>query len=209
MDEKPKQSLVTACKKLSKMGYGPSTSGNCSVKSESTIYLTQTGVALGDAKAAGFAISDLQGRLKNSVKPTKEIGFHLAVYRKRPDVSAVVHVHAAHAVAASVLLPAGKGVFLPSVTPQFVMRAGRVPVLPYYAPGSPAIGAAVDGACDGSAFILQNHGIVVFAGSFLKAIGVLEEVEENCRVWLLAHQQGRLLNDQEIQDLLPIYQKNR
>ena len=49
---------------------------------------------------------------------------------------------------------------------------------------------------------LQNHGVVTFGADFRQALGTLEELEENCRLWLLAGGHGRLLDEHQVQELL-------
>ena len=199
------ENLVHACHRLAAKGYGPSTSGNLSLRQGDRIYLTATRAALDEVQVERLACLDEQGQSLNAIAPTKEQGFHLAIYRKRPDVNAVVHLHPTHAVAASTLLPAGPSCTLPVVTPQVVMKAGRVPVLPYFPPGTQALAQAVGEACAGSAVLLQNHGVITFSKNLRDALGALEELEENCRQWLLVRGEGRLLTDQEIAQLLELY----
>ena len=200
MSERAVEELVALCHDLSRRGLGTSTSGNASVRVGDTVWLTPTGVALAEVSVEGLARASLDGTVEGPAKPTKEAGFHLAVYKRRSDIRAVVHVHAPHAVAVSSLLQPGAHV--PSVTPQFVMRAGRVPVLGYYAPGAPELADELSQACDGRAAVLQNHGVVCFADTCGRTMGILEELEENCRVWLLARGEGRVLDDREINELL-------
>jgi L-fuculose-phosphate aldolase len=136
-DMGPEQ-LVDACRRLAECGLATSTSGNLSCRKGQAIFATPTGVPLGEVSAEALSRTDLGGQQIAGPKPTKELGLHLAIYQAYSDVRAVVHVHPTHAVAVSTLLEAGA--VLPSVTPQFVMRAGRVPVLPYVPPGSDRLG---------------------------------------------------------------------
>lgn len=191
--------LVNACHFLAKIGLGTSTSGNCSARVGDRIHLTATGCALKDVTPDNLAITDLRGNRQNDIKPTKEIGFHLAIFEKLPAVNAIVHVHPAYSIVVSTLLIAD----VPAITPQFVMRCGRVPVVPYHPPGSEELTRAVADHCAGRrALLLQNHGAIAFAESFPKALGILEELEENCKLWCLSRPNGRTLNDAEVAMLL-------
>ncbi len=194
------EQLVEACRLLAELGLATSTSGNLSFRHEEVIYATPTGASLSEVTAEALSRTNTQGRLSAGPQPTKELSLHLAIYRSRPETAAVVHVHPTHAVAASTLLEAGA--MLPSVTPQFVMRVGRVPVLPYAPPGSESLGQWLADSKAQKAACLQNHGIVAFAVDFREALGALEELEENCRIWLLAGGRGRLLDDHQVQELL-------
>jgi L-fuculose-phosphate aldolase len=194
------EQLVAACRCLVARGLGTSTSGNLSYRCGDDVYATPTGVALGDVTADALSRVDIQGRLLAGARPTKELALHMAVYQMFANVRAVVHAHPTHAVALSTMLEAGS--MLPSVTPQFVMRAGRVPVLPYAAPGSEVLGRWLAGSNAKKAACLQNHGVVTFGADFRQAVGTLEELEENCRLWLLTGGRGRLLDEREIAELL-------
>ena len=187
--------LVQACHFLAQIGLGTSTSGNCSARSGDHIYLTATGCALKDVTPDNLAITDMQGRRLNEIKPTKEIGFHLAIFEKLPTVNAIVHVHPAYSIVVSTLLTGD----VPAMTPQFVMRCGPVPVVPYHPPGSEELTRAVADRCAGRrALLLQNHGAIAFAENFPKALGILEELEENCKLWVLSRPNGRTLTDAEV-----------
>jgi 3-dehydro-4-phosphotetronate decarboxylase len=194
------EQLVEACRLLAALGLGTSTSGNLSYRCGQAVCATPTGVSLGDVTAEGLSHADLAGRALTGPPPTKELGMHLAVYLAQSKVAAVIHVHPTHAVAVSTLLSPGD--MLPSVTPQFVMRAGRVPVLPYAPPGSDLLGQWLAASQAQKAVCLQNHGVVTFGTDFRQALGTLEELEENCRLWLLAGGRGRVLSDDEVRELL-------
>ncbi len=195
--------LADTCHALAAKGLGTSTSGNVSARDADTVLLTPTGVALGDIAPGDLARMTLDGTVLGDSRPTKEAAFHLAIYRARPDVAVAVHVHPTHTIALSALLPAGDDASIPPLTPQFVMRAGgAVPLIGYHAPGSQSLRDAVASACHGSAMVLQNHGAVAFGATFARAVGILEELEENCRIRLLAGEHARHLDGNEIDELL-------
>lgn len=194
--------IVQACHFLCSAGLGTSTSGNVSGRVGDRIYLTATGTRLGDAEPGNLALMNLAGERLNEAKPTKEAGFHLAIYRSRPDVNAVLHVHPPCAIAAAATLPEEQDKIIPAMTPQFVMRAKRVPVLPYNAPGTKGLVDAI-AACDAAcAMVLANHGVVAYGPDFAKALGTLEELEENCRIYLLTGGRGRTLDENQVRELL-------
>lgn len=195
--------LTSVCHRLARMGWGTSTSGNVSARDGERILLTPTGVAMADVAAEELAVTDLEGNTLGHRKPTKEMGFHLAIFRQRSEVQAIVHVHPTHAIVASTFLDSSRGETLPAVTPQFVMRAGLVPVLPYYPPGSEELTQTVaTNVGRYRAVVLQNHGVIAFGETFAQVMGILEELEENCRQWLFVRHGGRVLSSEEVQLLL-------
>jgi ribulose-5-phosphate 4-epimerase/fuculose-1-phosphate aldolase len=77
---------------------------------------------------------------------------------------------------------------LPPITAYYVMRVGRLPLIPYYPPGDAGLAEAVGRkAATHSAVLLANHGPVVAGGSLEAAAGAIEELEETARLYLLLH----------------------
>lgn len=130
---------------------------------------------------------------------------HRAFYRARPQAGAVVHLHSTMATAVACLPDVDQTAPIPPLTPYFVMRVGaRMPVVPYYRPGDPAMEPAIYAAAlDASAVLLANHGPVVSGRTLTDSVYAAEETEEAARLFLLlrAHR-PRLLTGAQVQDLL-------
>ena len=83
----------------------------------------------------------------------------------RPDARAIVHLHSTHSVAVSCLAGIDADDVLPPLTAYYVMRVGKLPLIPYFPPGDERLAAAVrQVAARHPAVLLANHGPVV-AGS--------------------------------------------
>jgi ribulose-5-phosphate 4-epimerase/fuculose-1-phosphate aldolase len=159
---------------------------SCRVGDE--IVVTPTGASLGSLDPDQLAIIDLEGRPVRGARPTKEAEMHAALYRARPSARAVVHLHSTHAVAVSCLADIDEGSAIPPLTAYFAMRVGRLPLVPYFAPGDPALGNAVgEMARHHQAMLLANHGSVVAGDDLLSAADAAEEIEETARLSLLLH----------------------
>ncbi|MGH3637424.1 MAG: class II aldolase/adducin family protein, partial [Mycobacterium sp.] len=118
--------------------------------------------------------------------PTKEAFLHVALYRARPDARAVVHTHSTHSVAVSCLRDINRDNALPALTAYYAMRVGTLPVMPYHAPGDPALGPAAELAAAGHhALLLANHGPIVAGVDLSAAADALEEIEETAKLFLL------------------------
>ncbi len=178
-------------------------SGNISVKIDGGWLMTPTGSSLGRLDPAQLSRLDEGGNLISGAAPTKESFLHFAMYRERSSAGAVVHLHATHSVAVSCLDGINHADVLPPITAYYVMRVGKLPLVPYFAPGDKALGDAV-GRLAGrhAAVLLANHGPVVAGTSLSSAVDAIEELEETARLYLLLH--GRpthFLNDEQIADL--------
>ena len=108
------------------------------------VLVTPTGVSLGALRADALSVIDLEGRHVSGAKPSKEAFLHAAVYRARPDSGAVVHLHSTHAVALSCLDDVDPADVLPPLTAYYVMRVGKLPLLPYHAPGDTSLEALAE-----------------------------------------------------------------
>jgi 3-dehydro-4-phosphotetronate decarboxylase len=167
-------------------GLTPGRTGNLSCRIGDEIVVTPTGVSLGSLDPCQLAIIDLEGRPIRGGRPSKEAGMHAALYRARPTARGVVHLHSTHAVAVSCLADIDERSALPPLTAYFAMRVGRLPLVPYFAPGDPSLSIAVEElAREHHAMLLANHGSVVAADDLLSAADAAEEIEETARLRLL------------------------
>src|SRR5215203_7381093 len=95
--------LCAAGESLYQRGYAFASTGNLSVRSDESIWITPTGCSLRGLTPEEIACVDLEGRRQNDRDPSKELPFHLAVYKQRRNIRAVVHLHSLHSVALSCL----------------------------------------------------------------------------------------------------------
>jgi ribulose-5-phosphate 4-epimerase/fuculose-1-phosphate aldolase len=164
--------------------------GNISARCDGGWLLTPTGSNLGRLDPARLAKLDWQGKPISGDPPSKENFLHLAMYQERERNQAVIHLHATHSVAVSVLEDIDPADVLPPITAYYVMRVGSLPLVPYYAPGDMQLAAAVRGfAGKHHAMLLANHGPVVAGVSLAAAADAVEELEATARLYLLL--QGR------------------
>jgi ribulose-5-phosphate 4-epimerase/fuculose-1-phosphate aldolase len=130
---------------------------------------------------------------------------HAAFYETRPaNTGAVVHLHATHSVAVSVLPEIDPDCVFPPLTAYSVMRLGKVKLLPYFRPGDVAMGEAVRSlAGRHSAVLLANHGPVVAGQDLAEAVHAMEELEETARLMLLTRGLSpRMLDAAQVRDLV-------
>ena len=160
--------------------------GNISVRVEDGFLMTPTGSSLGSLDPAVISKLDSSGRHVAGDPPTKEAFLHIAMYRERPAAGAVVHLHSTHSVAVGCLADVDPEDVLPPLTAYYVMRIGRLPLVPFFPPGDPALADAVAGyAGRHHAVLLANHGPVVAGSSLSAAVDAVEELEETARLHLL------------------------
>lgn len=182
-----RRSIVRVGKSLFERGLTAGSTGNLSIRlDERRMLVTPTNASLGELDIDELAIVDMQGGHLSGAKPTKEAFLHGCMYDQRPEARAVVHLHSTHAVAVSILSDVQPDDVMPPLTAYYVMRVGRLPLVPYFAPGDDALALAVkEKAGAHHALLLANHGPVVAGTGLAEAQYAIEELEETARLFLL------------------------
>ena len=185
-------------------------SGNISVRIEDGWLMTPTGSSLGNLDPARVSKVSKSGQLVSGDPPTKEHFLHRAMYEERSSAGAIVHLHSTHSVAVSCLPDVDPKNVLPPLTAYYVMKIGKLPLIPYYRPGDEALGNAIRGlAGKHSAVLLANHGPVVAGKSLEAAVYAIEELEETAKLHLLLHTLNpSILTEVQIDELEQYFHSN-
>ena len=196
---KTRDLIVEMAKSLFDRGLTFGSSGNISVRMEDGWLMTPTGCSMGNIEPEKISKLDINGNLISGDPPTKESFLHLAMYEKRPQDSAVVHLHSTHSVAVSCLDGINPKNVLPPITAYYVMRIGTLPLIPYFPPGDIKLAKVVrEMASEHHAVLLANHGPVVSGKSLQDAVYATEELEETAKLFLLLQgHKTRFLNSSE------------
>jgi ribulose-5-phosphate 4-epimerase/fuculose-1-phosphate aldolase len=200
--------LVELGASLFARGFSVGSAGNISVRLDDGYLITPTNSCLGRLDPACIAKLDRDFHHVGGDKPSKEVLMHRACYLARDDAGAVVHLHSTMATAVSCLPDVDVANPIPPLTPYFVMRVGRrMPIVPYYRPGDPAMEPAIhDAARDARAVLLANHGPVVCGRTLTDAVYAAEELEEAAKLYLLLRAATpRLLTGAQVDDLLTTF----
>ncbi|HET6469523.1 MAG TPA: 3-oxo-tetronate 4-phosphate decarboxylase [Geminicoccaceae bacterium] len=202
-EAKLRERLCTLGRSMFERGLTFGSSGNLSARLDEGWLMTPTNVSLGELDPARLARLDGEGRHVAGDPPTKEIFLHLGMYRRRSTAGAVVHLHSTHSVAVSVLADIDPADCIPPLTAYYVMRVGRLPLVPYYRPGDSALGPAVEALADRHhAVLLANHGPVVAGSTIDAAAHAIEELEETAKLFLLLHGRSmRPLTAEQVADV--------
>ena len=197
-----RRQLVRIGKAMHRVGYTPGTAGNLSVRLDSRYILaTPTGCSKSLLHTSDMVIVDLEGhKISGSRNVTSEIGMHLAVYRMRPDVQAIVHAHPPTATAfAACRRPLDQ-----PICSEIMMTTGLVPLAKYATTGTEEVGASLEPFIPAhDAILLANHGLLTYGESLIDAFMKTETVEHFAQVCLAAGQLGgaKPLNEVDIEKL--------
>jgi ribulose-5-phosphate 4-epimerase/fuculose-1-phosphate aldolase len=202
-----RETLCRTAHSLYERGLTHGSTGNLSIRLDDGWLMSPTGASLGELDPATLSRLDAEGRHVSGDKPTKESFLHLAMYQQRPGSGAVVHLHSTHSVAVSLLAELDPADLLPPLTAYYIMRIGRLPLVPYYPPGDSGLADAVrEFAGKHHAMLLANHGPVVAGSSLSAATDAIEELEATARLYLLLRgQQLRLLSTEQVAELRQRY----
>lgn len=179
--------IAAVGKSLFDRGLTFGSTGNISARlSGGELLMTPTNASLGSLDPARLSRFSAEGVHVDGDRPTKEAFLHRCMYCRRPQEGAVVHLHSTHSVAVSIVEGVDADDVLPPLTAYYVMRVGRLPLVPYFPPGDEALaGAVAEKAGRSHAVLLANHGPVVAGKTLLDAQYAIEELEETAKLFLL------------------------
>ena len=201
-EESLRADIVEVGRRLHDRGYVASNDGNISVRLPGDLLLTTPkSVSKGFMTPDMMVVTDMSGRkVKGDRDASTELLMHLAVYRRRPDLQAVVHAHPPVATGFAVAgIPLDRAVLAEVVT-----TLGCIPIAEYGTPSTSELAVAVErhiGAHDG--LLLANHGALTACRTLFSAYYKMETVEHFARISLVARLLGRehLLSREEVDRL--------
>lgn len=182
-----KELVVSTAQHLTQKGYLMATGGNVSVRvpGKDAFAITPTNydymkMVPDDVCIVDFSLTQLEGGLKPSV----EAAMHWAIYEARPDVNAIVHTHQVYASALSLINAPIPGLF--DEQTRFLGRS--VDIIPYAPSGTGMLKNVIAKhvKSHNNAFIMQNHGALLFGTDAERAVHNVEILEKCSLAYLLA-----------------------
>jgi L-fuculose-phosphate aldolase len=173
--------------------------GNISARARNVMFIKASGVPFEEVEEQDYiAIEIASGKvLEKGVRPSSELPMHLACYRCRDDVKAVVHTHSPFATGV-----ASAGVTLRPMFPDFVAIIGSdVPTLPFVVPCGEELAKTVSGAIvKANAALMGNHGVIAVGANLKEAFyrAMLVEAASQSLVAATTVGKTRFLNRQEV-----------
>jgi L-fuculose-phosphate aldolase len=163
--------------------------GNLSARlSDELVLCTQAGCHKGLLTDDHLVVIDMDGKkVRGKGEPTSEMAMHLACYRERPDVEAVVHAHPPLCVAFTIA-----GVSMARcILPEVVLTLGAVPTLEYQTTGTQTLGDKVGEAIRShDAVMMDRHGAVCVGTTVEEAFCKLEVIEHSAKIMKAARDLG-------------------
>ncbi len=176
--------------------------GNVSARDGQRFICTPTATSKRLIQERDLIEVDAKGQVRGQGKVFGEIGLHLAIYERRPDVGAVVHAHPPYATA--IASSRGNPIEVPFIAEAVVSLGPKIPKLAYAQPG-PTATAALAPWCElVDAVLLGNHGVIAWGKDCETALLRLELVEHLAKIAIAAAALGGVeaLPDSAFQPLL-------
>jgi len=190
-------------KKLVTSGLTVATGGNLSVvdRKEGLIAVSPSAIDYFDIKPSQVVVVTVEGKkVEGRGKPSSELPLHLALYRKRSDIQAVVHTHSVYATAVASL-----GWEIPPFHYLVGFSGKKIPLAPYATFGSGELARNVAKALgDFNAVLMANHGMAAVGATLAAAFALAEMVEFIGRVYCQVKSLGEpvILQDQEMEKVI-------
>ncbi len=208
--ESYKQLIVDTGIIMLEEGLTVGTWGNISVRDPETelVYISPSGMDYRDITPDDVVVLDLEMNVIAGTRiPSVEKHTHLAVYRTRPDVNAVVHTHPLYSTVLGVNM-----MELPAVSEDFAQLVGDKIICSEYAlPGTEDLGVSVAAGLgtERNAVLLPNHGAINVGPDMKTALTVCHVVEKSAQIYILALSIGtpHLISAEDIKAMQD-YKKN-
>lgn len=182
-----KRLIVETAQALVAKGYLMATGGNLSLRiaGQDALAITPSNYDYMKMTSEDVCVLtlDLQP-LEGTLKPSVEAGMHAAIYRTRGDVNAIVHTHQVYTSALALVRAP-----IPALFDEQVRFLGRsVEIIPYAPSGTGMLAKTIARKVrnHNNAFMLQNHGALVFGHDMARAVNNVEILEKCAVAYLLA-----------------------
>lgn len=182
-----KQVVLSTSKELTQKGYLIATGGNLSVrvKGEDAFAVTPSNTDYLEMELADICVMDINGgQLEGSRVPSIESGMHAAIYAVRPDVNAIIHTHQVFSSTLALInLP------IPCLFDEQARFLGKkVKVIPYAPSGTGMLRKKIAKHVQdhANAYLMKNHGVLVFGGEMARAVLNVQLLEKCAVAFLLA-----------------------
>lgn len=178
-----KDALIAAAKRCFDLRLQTNAGGNLSARLDSrdAIVIKPSGVGFNECTRDNLQVVHLDGTIEPSDhKPSKDLDFHLDLYRIRDDINSIVHCHSPWATGY-----ASAGIEIPCLTVQTIEKIGQMPLIPLSPKGGPQTNLEISPCFQDPkivAAVLANHGTIGVGSTLMKAQYLAEIIEETAHI---------------------------
>jgi L-fuculose-phosphate aldolase len=186
-EQKLRTELLDTSRRLVELGLNRGTAGNASVLCGGDILITPSAVPVAEMSEQDMVLLASDGKVLQGRKPSSEWRFHCDIFKARPEIGAVLHMHSTFATTIACL---GKDV--PAVHYHIAIAGGdSIRCAPYTIFGEQNLSdLALEALRDRKACLLGNHGMIALGKDLAEALSVAQEVEYLCEIYWRTLQAG-------------------
>lgn len=157
--------------------------GNISVRLGDSVAITPTLKSLSNLNEEDIVLVDMDGNILTKGKPSSEVNMHLEIYKKRPDVTAIVHTHSPYATGF-----AFSNKKLKRLEGFGAIKTPYISDIEYEKPGTDELAkSASEGIGQEDVLILKNHGVICVSDSLKEAMLLAVFVEETAKTQFITY----------------------
>ncbi len=163
----PREQIVRIMNRIYNNKMTTLSGGNLSIKDlNGDIWITPAGIDKGKLIPNDIMCVKTNGDIIGQHKPSSEFPFHISIYKKRPDIKAIIHAHPPALVSFSIV----RNVPDTNIIPQAKRVCGKVGYASYALPGSNKLGENIAETFEKgyNVVLLENHGVAVGGIRFIE-----------------------------------------
>ena len=185
----PREALAAACRILASEGHESGLAGQVTARGErpGTWWTLQFGYGFEEATAERMVLVDEDLKPLQGGRPNPGTRFHVWIYRKRPDLNAIIHTHAPHASALAATGQPLRTIHMDSAMLHGTAHLADWPGVPVADDEGRIISAALGEA---KTILLANHGLLAVGSSVEEAAYLAVFFERAARMQLRAMAAG-------------------
>ena len=169
--------IISVSNEIYDKGLVSGKSGNISARFGDAVAITPTLKSLSNLNEEDIVLVNMEGEVLTNGKPSSEVNMHLEIYKKRPDVKAIVHTHSPYATGF-----AFSDKKLKRMEGFGEIKNPYLSSIEYKKPGTDELAkSASEGIGDEDVLLLKNHGVICVSDSLKEAMLLAVFVEETAK----------------------------
>ena len=170
-----KKEIAYFMRRLYRQKLTTTSGGNISARENKSIFITPSAIDKGEMQTKQVAKIDLEGNIIDSVhKLSTETAMHLAIYKARPEITAIVHAHPPYATSYA----SSSKTLDSALTSEGRLILGDIAFANYALMGTEDLANVVaKAAVNSNVILMENHGVIALGRDLLQAFDRLEVLE--------------------------------
>jgi L-fuculose-phosphate aldolase len=174
--------IISVSNEIYNKGLVSGKSGNISARFGDVIAITPTLKSLSNLKEEDIVLVNMDGEVLTKGKPSSEVNMHLEIYKKRPDVNAIVHTHSPYATGF-----AFSDKNLKRLEGFGAIKNPYISSIEYEKPGTDELAkSASEGIGKEDVLILKKHGVICVSDELKEAMLLAVFVEETAKTQFIS-----------------------